>query len=103
MSGGTDSTDGKTSNGFIGNAIEQRHMPALMALVATENLRALTEDTISNLEAELHKFIVDVRNIPDDMAVPSISSKKSLLQNLRNASIKLNLAWGQLESRGKTS
>lgn len=96
------STTSKTSNSSAGSSNEQRHWPALMTLLATENLRTLTKDIINDLETELHEIIVEMRNISEGIENPLISSKRSLLQNLRSAYIQLNLAGDQLASGGKT-
>lgn len=83
--------------------LKPNSLSAIETLLETENLRILTDNVLYDLEAELHELIIDVRNSQEHTSTQSILSKQSLLQNLRTASIKLNLAREQNETKGKTS
>jgi hypothetical protein len=83
--------------------VEQHHLPAVKKLLESENLHQLTEETMSDLTTELHELIIDIRKRSRGVLQEFNTSRDSLLKNLRRASIKLNLAWDQLESKGRTN
>src|SRR3989442_1088133 len=98
----TDNDAGEAANRQDEASLVQKRLPAIKKLLETENLRALSDDTLYELETELNELIIDVRNSPEGVPATPMISKKSLLHNLRSASIKLNQAWDQIEFRGKT-
>ncbi len=83
--------------------IKQDYLPTIKKLLETENLREFNEDAISGLATELRETIMDVRKTPAAVLSAYNPSRDAILKNLRSASIQLNLAWDQLETKGKSS
>ncbi len=83
--------------------LKSKRLSAIEILLDTDDLRKLTDDVLSDLEIELRELIIDFRKSQEYTPGQFISSKQSLLQNLRSASIKLNLAREENETKRRTA
>lgn len=83
--------------------LKSKRLSAIETLLDTDDLRKLTDDVLSDLEIELRELIIDFRKSQEYTPGQLILSKQSLLQNLRSASIQLNLAREANETKGRTA
>jgi len=67
------------------------------------NPRSITENDLSSYEASLNSIIMSIRHTPPETLESCINSTDAVLAHIREARDQLNLAYGQLEEKGKTN
>lgn len=84
--------------------VEQMHLLfEVREQLEPANLRSHTENSLNLLVLQLQEIIREFRFTPSDVVETYVFSKKSLLTEIQNATIKLIMALDQLTMKGQTT